>query len=103
MPLRDRREKLCEHFFEKNIDDEKLKDLLPNQFYLDLYNLRPIYRYHNYVCRTERFKNSLLTILNNNTYIRKFFNCKYFYICNNYVVLILCITPVLHKCNTGVI
>ena len=29
--LRDRREKLCEHFFEKNMDNENLK-----QFYLDM-------------------------------------------------------------------
>jgi hypothetical protein len=55
--LRDRREKLCEHFFEKNIDNENLKDLLP-QTILSGYDLRPICRYHNYVCRTERFKNS---------------------------------------------
>jgi hypothetical protein len=38
--LRDRREKLCEHFFEKNIDNEKLKDLLP-QTILSGYDLRP--------------------------------------------------------------
>ena len=29
MSLRDRREKLCEQFFEMNITNEKLKDLLP--------------------------------------------------------------------------
>ena len=57
--LRDRREKLCEHFFEKNIDNENLKDLLP-QTILSGYDLRPICKYHNYVCRTERFKNSFL-------------------------------------------
>ena len=39
--LRDRREKLCEHFFEKNIDNENLKDLLP-QTILSGYDLRPI-------------------------------------------------------------
>jgi hypothetical protein len=38
--LRYRREKLWEHFFEKNIDNENI--------------------YHNYVCRTVRFKNSVL-------------------------------------------
>ncbi len=67
-PLRGRREKLCEHFFEKNIDSEKLKDLLPEPV-LSGYDLRPMCGYHNYVCRTERFKNSFLpqTILNNNT------------------------------------
>ena len=57
--LRDRREKLCEHFFEKNINNENLKDLLP-QTILSGYDLRPICKYHNYVCRTERFKNSFL-------------------------------------------
>ena len=46
--LRDRREKLCEHFFEKNIDNENLKDLLP-QTILSGYDLRPICKYHNYV------------------------------------------------------
>ncbi len=68
MPLRDRREKLCEHFFEKNIDNEKLKDLLPEPV-LSGYDLRSVCRYHNYVSRTECFKNSFLpqTILNNNT------------------------------------
>jgi hypothetical protein len=34
--LRDRREKLCEHFFEKNIDNENLKDHYHKQFYLDM-------------------------------------------------------------------
>jgi hypothetical protein len=58
--LRDRREKLCEPFFEKNIDNENLKDLLP-QTILSGYDLRPICKYHNYVCRTERFKNSRMT------------------------------------------
>jgi hypothetical protein len=57
--LRDRREKLCEHFFEKNINNENLKDLLPETI-LSGYDLRPICKYHNYVCRTERFKNSFL-------------------------------------------
>ena len=57
--LRDRRKKLCEHFFEKNIDNENLEDLLP-QTILSGYDLRPICKYHNYVCRTERFKNSFL-------------------------------------------
>ena len=46
-------------FFEKNIDNENLKDLLP-QTILSGYDLRPICKYHNYVCRTERFKNSFL-------------------------------------------
>ena len=46
--LRDRREKLCEYFFEKNIDNENLKDLLA-QAILSGYDLRPICKYHNYV------------------------------------------------------
>ena len=57
--LTDPREKLCEHFFEKNIDNENLKDLLP-QTILSGYDLRPICKYLNHVCRTERFKNSFL-------------------------------------------
>ena len=57
--LKDRRDKLCEHFFEKNIDNENPKDLLP-QTILSEYDLRPICKYHNYVCRTGRFKNSFL-------------------------------------------
>ena len=61
MSLGDPQEKLCEHFFEKNyIDNENLKDLLPQTFYLHGYDLRPICKYLNYVCRTERFKNSFL-------------------------------------------
>jgi hypothetical protein len=57
--LRDRRGNSCEHFFEKNIDNENLKDLLP-QTILSGYDLTPICKYHNYVCRTEGFENSFL-------------------------------------------
>jgi hypothetical protein len=60
-----------EHFFEKNIDKEKLKDLLRlPQTILSGYDLTSICKYHNYsVCRTERFMNSFLpqTILKINS------------------------------------
>ena len=59
MSLRNRREKLCEQFFETNISNEKLKDLLP-QTTLYEYELKSVPKYHNYLCRTERFKNSFL-------------------------------------------
>ncbi len=36
MPLKDRREKLCEHSFEKNIDNENSKIFHQNQFYPDM-------------------------------------------------------------------
>jgi hypothetical protein len=50
---------MAEIFFEKNIDNEELKDLLP-QTTSSGYDQRPICKYHSYVCRTERFKNSFL-------------------------------------------
>ena len=59
MSLRNRREKLCEQFFETNISNEKLKELLP-QTTLYEYELKSVPKYHNYLCRTERFKNSFL-------------------------------------------
>ena len=59
MSLRNRREKLCEQFFETNISNEKLKDLLP-QTTLYEYEQKSVPKYHNYLCRTERFKNSFL-------------------------------------------
>ena len=59
MSLRNRREKLCEQFFETNISNEKLKGLLP-QTTLYEYELKSAPKYHNYLCRTERFKNSFL-------------------------------------------
>ena len=59
MSLRNRREKLCEQFFETNISNEKFKDLLP-QTTLHEYELKSVPKYHNYLCRTERFKNSFL-------------------------------------------
>ena len=46
-------------FLFQNIDNENLKDLLP-QTILSGYDLRPICKHHNYICRTERFKNSFL-------------------------------------------
>ena len=57
--MRDRRGKLCEQFFEANIFNEKLKDLLP-QTTLYEYELKSVPKYYNYLCRTERFKNSFL-------------------------------------------
>ena len=56
MSLRDRREKLCEQFFEMNITNEKL---LP-QTISHSYELKSVSKYPNYICRTERFKNSFL-------------------------------------------
>ena len=59
MSLRNRRGKLCEQFFETNISNEKLTNLLP-QTTLYEYELKSVPKYHNYLCRTERFKNSFL-------------------------------------------
>ena len=83
--LRDRREKLCEHFFEKNIDNENLKDLLP-QTILSGYDLS---KYHNYICRTERFKNSFLpqSILKRST-VNKLF-------------LFYCFNSFIERCSNG--
>ena len=44
MSLRNRREKLCEQFFETNIFNEKLKDLLPQTILHD-YELKSIPKY----------------------------------------------------------
>ena len=59
--LRYRREKSCEQFIESemNITNEKLKDLLP-QIMSHSYELKSVSKYHNYICRTERSKNSFL-------------------------------------------
>ena len=59
MSLRSRREILCEQFFEKNIASDKFKVLLP-QAISHSYELKSESKYHNYICRTERFKNSFL-------------------------------------------
>ena len=60
MSLRYRREKLCEQFFETDISNEKLKDLLPQTTLIYEYELKSVPKYHNYLCRTERFKDSFL-------------------------------------------
>ena len=45
---------ISERFFERDIDNGKLKNLLPQTILSD----GPTHKYHNSVYRTERFKNS---------------------------------------------
>jgi hypothetical protein len=55
--LKARRETLCEQFFKKNENDDKLSELLHHKAIAD-YDMRPRCKYNNYLCRTERFRKS---------------------------------------------
>ena len=53
--LKARRETLCEQFFKKNENNDKLSELLHHKATAD-YDMRPRFKYNNYLCRTERLK-----------------------------------------------
>ena len=55
--LKARRETLCEQFFKKNENNDKLSELLHHKATAD-YDMRPRCKYDNYLCRTERFRKS---------------------------------------------
>ena len=55
--LKERRESLCEQFFKKNENNDKLSELLHHKATTD-YDMRPRCKYSNYLCRTERFRKS---------------------------------------------
>ena len=55
--LKERRETLCEQFFKKNENNDKLSELLHHKATTD-YDMRPRCQYNNYLCRTERFRKS---------------------------------------------
>ena len=55
--LKARRETLCEQFFKKNENNDKLSELLHHKATAD-YDMRPRCKYNNYLCRTERFRKS---------------------------------------------
>ena len=55
--LKERRETLCEQFFKKNENNDKLSELLHHKATTD-YDVRPRCKYNNYLCRTERFRKS---------------------------------------------
>ena len=55
--LKARRETLCEQFFKKNENNDKLSKLLHHKATAD-YDMRPRCKYNNYLCRTERFRKS---------------------------------------------
>ena len=57
--LSERREKLCHVFFKNNKNNEKLHKFLPSKV-LRNYDLRSKSNYRNFLCKTERFKNSFL-------------------------------------------
>ena len=52
-----RREKLCEQFFDKNMNNDKLS--LINKASFD-YNMRPSCKYSSYLCTTERIRKLFL-------------------------------------------
>ena len=55
--LKERRGSLCEQFFKKNENNDKLSELLHYKAITD-YDMRPRCKYSNYLCRTERFRKS---------------------------------------------
>ena len=55
--LKERRETLCEQFFKKNENNDKLSELLHHKATTD-YDMQPRCKYNNYLCRTERFRKS---------------------------------------------
>ena len=55
--LKERRETLCEQFFKRNENNDKLSELLHHKATTD-YDMRPRCKYSNYLCRTERFRKS---------------------------------------------
>ena len=57
--LQDRREHLCDQFFKQNLNNEKITDLLPVSFTSN-YDLRLPRKFDNYICKTDRFKQSFL-------------------------------------------
>ena len=57
--LKARRETLCEQFFKKNENNDKLNELLHYKVITD-YDMRSRRKYKNFLCRTERFSKSFL-------------------------------------------
>ena len=57
--LKDRRERLCNDFFQQNKQNEKLTYLFPELTSVH-YDLRIILKFNQYLCKTDLFKNSFL-------------------------------------------
>jgi hypothetical protein len=55
--LYDRRKSLCDQFFRHNMNNDKMTDLFPDP-YTSNYDLRLPCKFNNYVCKTDRFKQS---------------------------------------------
>ena len=57
--LKERREILCEQFFLRDENLQKLDEFLPNKS-SSVYDTRGNCKYNNYYCKTERFRKSFL-------------------------------------------
>ena len=68
--LYDRRKSLCDQFFRQNMNNDKMTDLFPDP-YTSNYDLRLPRKFNNYVCKTDRFKQSFFPqmIFKNNSLI----------------------------------